>query len=73
MGVMPTVCYPFIGIPQHPIETKRVAGLGTKLKSLDDLPAAARAAFERKTPEIFDLPSWNAPRIDFAEYMQQRG
>lgn len=64
--------HPWLGMGQTPGRTWG-KGLGTKLKSLDDLPAAARAAFERKTPEIFDLPSWNAPRIDFAEYMQQRG
>jgi hypothetical protein len=43
------------------------------LRSLDDLPRGARVALEKRTPEIFDLKSWTKPRIDFAEFMQQRG
>jgi hypothetical protein len=64
--------HPWLGMGQTPGRTWG-KGLGTKLKSLDELPAGARAAFEKKTPEIFDIPNWKAPRIDFAEYMQQRG
>ena len=47
--------------------------LGAKLRSLDDIPKGARAALEKKTPEIFDLKNWGSkPRNDFAEYMQKR-
>ena len=47
-------------------------GLGAKMKSLDGIPAGARAALEKRTPEIFDLKNWKAPRNDFAEYMEKR-
>ncbi len=64
--------HPWLGMGKTPGRTWG-KGLGTKLRSLDDLPAGARRAFELKTPEIFDLPSWTQPRIDFLEYMQKRG
>lgn len=64
--------HPWLGMGATPGRTWG-KGLGTKLRSLDDLPAGARKAFELRTPEIFDLPSWTLPRIDFAEYMQKRG
>ena len=63
--------HPWLGMGRLPGRTYG-KGLGAKLTGLDDLPAGARAALEKRTPEIFDLPSWKSPRIDFVEYMQKR-
>jgi hypothetical protein len=63
--------HPWIGMGQRPGRTWG-KGLGAKIKSVDGIPAGARAALEKKTPEIFDLKSWKAPRNDFAEYMMKR-
>ena len=64
--------HPWLGMGSTPGRTYGKA-LGAKLRSLDDVPKAARAAFEKKTPEIFDLKNWGStPRNDFAEYMQKR-
>jgi len=63
--------HPWLGMGKTPGRTYGKA-LGTKLRKLDDLPRGARLALEKRTPEIFDLASWTKPRIDFAEYMQQR-
>ncbi len=41
---------------------------GTKLASADQLPAGARRSLELKTPEIFDIDSWNTFRDGNAEY-----
>ena len=46
-------------------------GLGAKLASLDELPVAVRAALEKKTPQIFVLPSWT-PAREFGACMQER-
>ena len=64
--------HPWLGMGKTPGRTWG-KGLGTKLRSLDDLPRGARLALEKKTPEIFDLKSWTKPRIDFAEYMTKYG
>jgi hypothetical protein len=64
--------HPWLGMGTTPGRTWG-KGLGTKLRSLDDLPSGARKAFELRTPEIFDIPNWTQPRIDFVEYMQKRG
>lgn len=42
---------------------------GTKLRSLDELPAGARRGLESHTPEIFDWKSWPKPRFDVLEYL----
>ena len=63
--------HPWIGMGQKPGRTYGKA-YGAKLRSLDELPAAARANLEQKTPEIFNLDGWTKPRLDFIEYMQQR-
>jgi hypothetical protein len=42
--------------------------LGAKLRSLDEIPPAARAGLERHTPMLFDLASWPTDRDDAAEY-----
>ncbi len=42
--------------------------MGAKLKSLDDIPAAARKGLEQKTPMLFDLANWPKDRDDTAEY-----
>ena len=63
--------HPWLGMGKTPGRTYG-KGLGAKLRSLDDVPRGARAALEKRAPEIFDLKSWTKPRIDFLEYMQQR-
>lgn len=63
--------HPWLGMGKTPGRTYGKA-LGTKLRSLDDLPRGARVALEKRTPEIFDLAAWTKPRNDFAEFMQQR-
>jgi hypothetical protein len=63
--------HPWLGMGRIPGRTYG-RGLGAKLTSLDDVPRGARAVLEKRAPEIFDLPSWTKPRIDFAEYMQKR-
>jgi hypothetical protein len=63
--------HPWIGMGQTPGRTYGKA-FGTKLRSLDELPAVVRGNLEKKTPEIFDLKSWTKPRLDFIEFMQQR-
>ncbi len=63
--------HPWIGMGQKAGRTYGKA-YGSKLGSLEEMPAAARANIEKKTPEIFDIPSWTKPRLDFVEFMQQR-
>ncbi|MBM4234273.1 MAG: DUF1838 domain-containing protein [Gammaproteobacteria bacterium] len=63
--------HPWLGMGRTPGRTYG-KGLGTKLRSLDEMPKAPRVLLEKHAPQIFDLPSWQAPRLDFMEYMQQR-
>jgi len=63
--------HPWLGMGKTPGRTYG-KGLGAKLRSLDDLPVAARIVLEQRAPEIFELDKWTKPRIDFLEYMQQR-
>jgi hypothetical protein len=42
--------------------------MGAKMRSLDDIPAAARKGLEQKTPMLFDLTSWPKGRDDADEY-----
>ena len=42
--------------------------MGTKMKSLDEIPAAARKGLEQKTPMLFDLANWPKGRDDAAEF-----
>ncbi|MEZ5513697.1 MAG: DUF1838 family protein [Steroidobacteraceae bacterium] len=63
--------HPWLGMGKTPGRTYG-KGLGSKLRSLDDVPAAARAVLEQRAPEIFELDKWTKPRIDFMEYMQER-
>lgn len=63
--------HPWLGMGGKPGRTYGKA-YGTKLKSLDDLPKAARATLEKQTPEIFDIESWTKPRLDFPEYLAWR-
>jgi len=58
---------PWIGMGTRPGRTWGRA-LGAKLRSLDEIPALARAGLERKTPMLFDLASWPKERSDEAEY-----
>ncbi len=65
--------HPWLGLGGKPGRSYGKA-YGAKLNSLDDIPKAARATLEKKTPEIFDLglDIWKKPIIDFAEYMAKR-
>jgi hypothetical protein len=63
--------HPWFGMGGKPGRTYGKA-YGTKLKSLDDLPKAARATLEKQTPEIFETEKWTKPRLDFLEYMAWR-
>jgi hypothetical protein len=45
---------------------------GTKLDSVDDIPAGARHSLEQQTPEIFDIDSWTGFRDGDAEYKASR-
>lgn len=42
---------------------------GTKVRSLDQIPAKALKGLQDYTPEIFDTKSWTKPRFDILEYM----
>ena len=63
--------HPWLGMGQHAGRTYG-RGLGAKLRSLDELPRGARAALQKRTPEIFDLPNWKPVGNDFAEFTRQR-
>ncbi len=41
---------------------------GSKLRNIDEIPAAARAGLEKHTPMLFDIASWPKDRDDSAEY-----
>ena len=58
---------PWVGMGTRPGRTWGRA-LGAKLRSLDEIPAAARAGLERHAPMLFDLASWPKDRDDSAEY-----
>ncbi len=58
---------PWAGMGTRPGRTWGRA-LGAKLRSIDEIPAEARAGLERHTPMLFDLPSWPKDRDDSAEY-----
>lgn len=60
--------HPWLGLGGHEGRTYGKA-YGAKLKSVDDIPPAVRAGFDKKTPEIFSFDSWTAPHIDFKDYM----
>lgn len=61
--------HPWMGMGQRQGRTYGRA-VGTKLHSLDAIPAAARATMEHKTPEIFDRSNWTTPRMDIPEYLK---
>lgn len=42
---------------------------GVKVRSLDQIPAAALKGLEQYTPEIFDRKAWTKPRFDTLEYI----
>jgi hypothetical protein len=63
--------HPWLGMGNRPGRTYGKA-YGSKLASLDQLPKQVRANLEKKAPEIFDLPKWTKPRIDFMEYQRDR-
>ncbi len=46
---------------------------GTKLRSIDDLPAGARRSLEEQTPEIFEIDEWKSFRDGYAEYKAKYG
>jgi hypothetical protein len=46
---------------------------GTKLASVDDLPAGARRSLELQTPEIFEIDKWTSFRDGNAEYKAKYG
>ncbi len=58
---------PWVGMGTRPGRSWGRA-LGAKLRSLDEIPAAARAGLERHTPMLFDLASWPKDRDDSTEY-----
>jgi hypothetical protein len=58
---------PWVGMGTRPGRTWGRA-LGAKLRSLDEIPTAARKGLEQKTPMLFDLASWPKERSDEAEY-----
>jgi hypothetical protein len=57
---------PWVGMGTRPGRTWGRA-LGAKLRSLDELPAAARKGLEKHTPMLFDLANW-PKRDDTEEY-----
>ena len=59
---------PWMAMAGHPGRTWGKAH-GTKLASLDALPAGARKSFEAKTPDIFAWHTWTTPRNDLIEYL----
>ncbi len=61
--------HPWMGMGKTPGRTYGKA-LGVKLGALAELPVAVGALFEAKTPEIFDLSTWQ-PTREFGDYMQQ--
>jgi hypothetical protein len=48
-------------------------GFGTKIRSLDALPAAVREGARRFVPEIFDTKNWTEFVFEDSEYLKQRG
>ncbi len=58
---------PWLGMGTRPGRSWGRA-MGAKLRSLDDIPAAARAGLEQKAPMLFDLASWPKDRDEVAEY-----
>lgn len=60
--------HPWLGMGQRPGRTYGNSH-GAKLRSLSDIPSAARRGLETYTPEIFDTASWTKPRLDILEYM----
>ncbi|KQM13326.1 DUF1838 family protein [Novosphingobium sp. Leaf2] len=73
----PAVCHfqnmgswhPWLGMGQKPGRTYGRAA-GTKLRSIDEIPAAARKTLEAKTPQIFDRANWTTPLMDIPEYIR---
>ena len=57
---------PWVGMGTRPGRTWGRA-LGAKLRSLDEIPPAARRGLEKHTPMLFDLPNW-PKRDDTEEY-----
>lgn len=60
---------PWMGMGARPGRTYGHA-VGAKLRSLDEIPAPARATLERYTPEIFDRANWTKLRMDVPEYLE---
>jgi hypothetical protein len=58
---------PWVGMGTRPGRTWGRA-LGAKLRSLDEIPSAARAGLERHAPMLFDLANWPKDRDETAEY-----
>lgn len=61
---------PYLKMGDAPGRTM-VRAYGQHISGYDALPQTVRANLEEYTPEIFDLASWQAPRIDGVEYMQK--
>lgn len=61
---------PYLKMGDAPGRTM-VRAYGQHISGYDALPAPIRANLEKYTPEIFDLASWQEPRIDGVEYMQK--
>lgn len=61
--------HPWMGMGKRQGRTYGRA-IGTKLTSLDQIPAAARKTLEDKTPLIFDRANWQAPHFDIPEYIK---
>jgi hypothetical protein len=47
-------------------------GFGSKLRSLDDMPRAARREMEKKTPKIFETATWTELVNETDEYKKSR-
>ncbi|MEM6586611.1 MAG: DUF1838 family protein, partial [Pseudomonadota bacterium] len=61
---------PYLKMGDTPGRTM-VRAYGQHISGFDALPETTRANLEKFTPEIFDLASWEQPRIDGVEFMQK--
>ena len=59
---------PYFKLGDSPGRTM-VRAYGQHISGYDDLPATVRGNFEKYTPEIFDLDSWQETRLDAVDFM----
>jgi hypothetical protein len=60
--------HPWMAMGARPGRTHGRAA-GVKVRSLDQIPAAALKGLQDHTPEIFDRKAWTKPRFDTLEYI----